>query len=74
MMHKAFFAGAFGLDSQRLTPEAKLECKTCWYVYDPAEGDDESQTPPGTAFADLPEHWTCPQCSATKQDFLVLMD
>ncbi|KJV06597.1 rubredoxin [Methylocucumis oryzae] len=74
MTHKAFFAGAFGIDSQRVTVETKLECKICWYIYDPAEGDDEWQIAPGTAFTDLPEHWTCPQCSATKRDFLVLVD
>nr|WP_305890995.1 rubredoxin [Methylomonas sp. WSC-7] len=55
-----------------MPPEAKLECKICWHVYDPAEGDTVWQVPPGTAFADLPEHWSCPQCGAPKQGFLVL--
>ena len=56
-------------------PHARLECKICWQVYDPALGDPHVwQIPPGTAFADLPAHWTCPNCSAQKQDFLVLDD
>ena len=53
----------------------RLECKICWQVYDPAEGDTVVwQIPPGTPFADLPAHWTCPNCSATKDQFLVLCD
>ena len=71
-MSKAFFAGAYGLDDLRLPADAKLECKICWQVYDPAEGDEVWQVLPGTAFADLPDHWSCPQCGALKQDFLVM--
>jgi len=58
-----------------LAADARLECKICWLVYDPAEGDPLVwQIPPGTPFADLPKHWTCPNCSATKDQFLVLPD
>ena len=53
----------------------RRECKICWQVYDPAHGDPQVwQIPPGTAFADLPAHWTCPNCSATKDQFLVVDD
>ncbi len=52
----------------------RLECKVCWYVYDPAQGDCVWQVPPGTPFASLPAHWTCPNCSTTKDQFLVLPD
>jgi rubredoxin len=58
----------------RLTPETKLECRICWYVYDPGEGDEIEQIPPGTAFADLPGHWRCPQCDAEPDKFLPLAD
>jgi rubredoxin len=54
--------------------QARLECKICWLVYDPAVGDPVWQIAPGTAFADLPLHWTCPNCSATKDQFLDLPD
>lgn len=58
-----------------LAADTRLECKICWQVYDPAEGDPVVwQIPPGTAFADLPAHWTCPNCAATKDQFLVLTD
>ena len=55
--------------------DTRLECKICWQVYDPAEGDPVVwQISPGTAFADLPAYWTCPNCAATKDQFLVLTD
>ena len=52
----------------------RLECKICWTVYDPALGDEVWQIPPGTPFADLPPHWSCPNCSAEKSGFLLLDD
>jgi len=55
-------------------PTTRLECKICWTVYDPAEGDAHWQIPPGTAFTALPPHWTCPNCSATQDQFMVLLD
>lgn len=55
-------------------PATRLECKICWTVYDPAQGDEVWQIPPGTPFDALPPHWTCPHCAAQKQDFLVLDD
>lgn len=44
-------------------------CDLCGYEYDPAEGDPERGIPPGTAFEDLPDDWTCPVCDADKEDF-----
>ena len=52
----------------------RRECKICWQVYDPVLGDPVWQIPPGTAFPDLPPHWTCPNCSATQDQFLLLPD
>ena len=49
--------------------KTKYRCAICSHVYDPAEGDPASNVPPGTAFADLPEDWYCPDCGATKDDF-----
>lgn len=45
------------------------ECPLCGFVYDPATGLAEDGVAAGTAFADLPEDWTCPNCDAAKQDF-----
>jgi len=58
--------------SSRIDTTTRLECRICWYVYDPAEGDALEQIPPGTAFADLPDHWRCPQCDAAREMFLPL--
>jgi rubredoxin len=61
-------------NEDRVAPDARLECRICWYVYDPAAGDAVWQVPPGTPFADLPPHWTCPNCAADKAGFLVIDD
>lgn len=57
-----------------LAPTTKLECKICWYVYDPAAGDAVWQVPAGTPFGRLPAHWTCPNCAALQGQFMVLSD
>ena len=64
---------AFG-DASRIPADARLECKICWWVYDPAEGDPVWQVAPGTPFAALPAHWRCPQCDAEASKFLLLTD
>lgn len=51
---------------------ARFECRICWHVYDPAIGDEIWQIAPGTAFADLPESWRCPNCDAEPSQFLVI--
>lgn len=62
------FEGSF-LD---VKPEDRLECGICWWVYDPAIGDDVRGIQPGTAFADLPDDWHCPGCDAPRHKFMVL--
>ncbi|CEP67662.1 Rubredoxin [Moorella glycerini] len=47
----------------------KYVCIACGYVYDPAEGDPANGIAPDTPFADLPEDWVCPVCSAGKEMF-----
>jgi len=51
-----------------------MECRICWYVYEPAAGDDVWQIPPGTPWSALPAHWSCPNCAATRADFLAVSD
>ncbi len=58
----------------RLADDTRLECRICWYLYDPAEGDDTQQIPPGTPFLGLPDHWRCPQCDAEPNAFLPAED
>ncbi len=49
----------------------KYECP-CEYIYDPAEGDNETGIEPGVAFKDLPEDWVCPLCDAEKEFFEIV--
>jgi len=66
------FEGSFGGNSKRLNPGSVLECGVCWWVYDPAQGDETWQIPAGTAFADLPSHWRCPNCDNAPEQFMVV--
>lgn len=70
-MSENHIPGSFGGDNSKINITTRLECKICWYVYDPKEGDDYWQIPPGTSFSQLPDHWTCPQCDGKKVDFMV---
>ena len=66
------FEGSYGGDAERLKDDDRLECKICWHVYDPAEGDEYWQIPPGTPFSRLPDHWRCPECDGSKEQFMVI--
>jgi rubredoxin len=68
------FEGSYLGDASKIGPRTRLECKICWYVYDPAEGDPVWQVPPGTPFGELPAHWACPNCAGDRTQFLVLGD
>jgi rubredoxin len=52
----------------------RYSCTICYLIFDPAEGDPDSDIPPGTAFEDLPDTWCCPECGAMKADFEPLED
>lgn len=47
----------------------KWRCLICDYVYDEAAGAPDDGIAPGTAWADVPDSWTCPDCGASKADF-----
>jgi [NiFe] hydrogenase assembly HybE family chaperone len=66
------FEGSYMGDGSKIADDTRLECGICWWVYDPALGDDETQTPPGTPFRLLNDTWTCPNCAADKSKFMVL--
>lgn len=54
----------------RIDDATRMECKICWYVYDPAQGDPVEQIEPGTPFSELPGYWRCPQCDAEPGAFI----
>ena len=45
------------------------QCALCAFVYDEATGLPEDGIAPGTRWEDVPETWSCPDCSASKSDF-----
>ncbi|MBY0465302.1 MAG: rubredoxin [Burkholderiales bacterium] len=44
-------------------------CVVCGYVYEEAEGRPEDGIAPGTAWADVPADWMCPECNVGKAQF-----
>jgi rubredoxin len=58
----------------RIDDATKMECKICWYLYDPADGDPVEQIEPGTPFRTLPDYWRCPQCDAEPSAFIPVTD
>jgi len=66
------FEGSFLGKNSRIDPGSILECGVCWWVYDPAQGDETWQIPVGTAFAELPPHWRCPNCDNAPEQFMVV--
>lgn len=44
---------------------------TCGYIYDPVEGEPAYGVPPATDF-DLIEDLVCPECDASKANFVPL--
>jgi rubredoxin len=50
----------------------KWECIICGFIYDEAEGLPEEGIPPGTAWADIPDDWVCPDCGCAKEDFVMV--
>jgi rubredoxin len=45
------------------------QCIVCGFIYDEAKGLPEDGIAPGTAWADIPEDWECPDCGVSKSDF-----
>ncbi len=46
-------------------------CPGCSYVYEVAAGDEHEGFPAGTAWADIPEDWCCPDCGVREKiDFV----
>jgi rubredoxin len=48
----------------------KWICITCGHIYDEALGDEREGFAPGTLFEDIPDDWCCPDCGATKKDYV----
>lgn len=66
------FEGSYLGDASQLNDATILECKICWYQYDPELGDEVAQVAAGTPFSKLPAHWCCPQCEGDKDQFMIV--
>ena len=53
------------------TTYRKWLCITCGHIYDEALGDEHEGFPPGTLFSQIPDDWCCPDCGATKEDYVL---
>ena len=47
----------------------KWQCVVCGFIYDESRGLPEEGIKPGTAWADIPDDWTCPDCGLSKGEF-----
>lgn len=47
----------------------KWQCAFCSFEYDEALGLPSHCIAQGTAWADVPDDWSCPDCGASKSDF-----
>lgn len=61
-------------DSSSTETYHKWVCITCGHIYDEALGDEAEGFPPGTRFEDIPDDWCCPDCGATKEDYILHED
>ncbi|WP_083491805.1 rubredoxin [Pseudomonas taeanensis] len=52
----------------------KWICITCGHIYDEALGDEVEGFAPGTRFEDIPNDWCCPDCGATKEDYVLYQE
>jgi len=43
------------------------KCPVCDYVYDEASGAPREGFPAGTAWADVPDDWCCPDCGVREK-------
>ncbi len=44
-------------------------CVVCGWIYEEELGLPEAGIAPGTRWADIPDDFVCPECSAGKSDF-----
>ena len=47
----------------------KYVCTVCGYVYDEEKGEPDMGIAPGTKWDEVPDDFTCPLCSVSKDQF-----
>jgi len=71
-LHAAFRRAEIQFPLADLDPMKKWRCVVCDFEYDEAKGLPDEGIPPGTAWEDVPDSWTCPECGASKADFTMV--
>ncbi len=56
-------------DNASAGSEQKQICTVCQWVYDPEQGEPNQDVAPGTAWADVPDYFLCPDCGIGKEVF-----
>jgi rubredoxin len=51
---------------------AKYQCSACYFPYEESEGLADEDIAAGTAWADLPADWVCPDCGNPKEAFTMV--
>ena len=51
----------------------RWRCELCGFEYDEVAGLPDDGIAPGTAWADVPEDWSCPDCGAMKGEFQMVL-
>jgi rubredoxin/dissimilatory sulfite reductase (desulfoviridin) alpha/beta subunit len=59
-------------EPQKSNTAVSYQCTNCLSVYDKRYGDSFNNIPPGVAFEDLPETYTCHVCDSPKRHFVPL--
>jgi GntR family transcriptional regulator/MocR family aminotransferase len=49
--------------------QRRFICRGCYFIYEEAAGLPRLDIAPGTAFADIPQSWRCPDCGTDKTNF-----
>ena len=52
----------------------RFMCRGCYFIYEEAQGLPQQSIPAGTAFADIPSSWRCPDCGTEKTTFRPYVD
>jgi GntR family transcriptional regulator/MocR family aminotransferase len=62
-------AVAYSAAAQLNGSQRRFMCRGCYFIYEEANGLPQQSIRPGTAFADIPANWRCPDCGTEKTTF-----
>lgn len=72
-MSTTTFVGSRSAESGATAVFLRWRCIICGFIYDEALGLPQEGIAPGTAWSDVAESWTCPDCGVRKSDFVMAL-